>query len=181
MSGHNKWSKIKHKKAATDAQRSKIFGKLAQLIAVESKKAGGDVNSAGLRAAIEKARQANMPTDNVNRAVQKGKSDTSSALEEVLYEAYGPGGVAILISGLTDNKNRTAAEIKHTLSKQGGLSLAEPGAASWAFEKEGSEYKAKTTTAISEEDNTKLENIIEEILDHDDIQEVYSNEELNSQ
>lgn len=175
MSGHNKWSKIKHKKAATDAQRSKIFGKLAQLISVESKKANGDINSPGLRSAIEKAKQANMPTENVNRAVQKGKNDTSAALEEVLYEAYGPGGVAIIISGLTDNRNRTAAEIKHILTKQ-GISLAEPGAASWAFEKTGEEYKAKTTTTISEEENKKLGDIIENILDHDDVHDVFTNE-----
>ena len=177
MSGHNKWSKIKHKKAATDAQKSKVFGKLGKLISVESKKAGGDENSPGLRVAIEKAKQANMPTDNIKRAVQKGKTDTSAILEEVLYEVYGPGGVAIIISGLTDNRNRTAAEIKHLLTKQ-GLSLAEPGAASWAFEKVGEEYNAKTTTQITPEENTKLENIIETILDHEDVQDVYSNELL---
>ena len=178
MSGHNKWSKIKHKKAATDAQKSKVFGKLSRLIAVESKKAGGDVNSPSLRVAIEKAKQSNMPTDNINRAVQKGVSDTSSTLEEVLYEAYGPGGVAIIISGLTDNKNRTAAEMKHLLGKQ-GLSLAEPGSALWAFGKEGQEYSAKTTITISQEDNIKLETIVENLLDHDDVLNVYSNETVN--
>jgi len=175
MSGHNKWSKIKHKKAATDAQKSKVFGKLGKLIAVESKKAGGDVTSAGLRAAIEKAKQSNMPNDNIARAVQKGKTDTSTTLDDVLYEAYGPGGVAIMISGLTDNRNRTAAEIKHLLSTQ-SLTLAEPGSASWAFEKVGQDYEAKTTTQISEDDNTKLETIVEQLLDHEDVQEVYSNE-----
>ncbi|NQV93039.1 YebC/PmpR family DNA-binding transcriptional regulator [Candidatus Kaiserbacteria bacterium] len=175
MSGHNKWSKIKHKKAATDAQKSKVFGKIAQLISVESKKSKGDINSPGLRSAIEKAKQVNMPTDNVNRAVQKGKNDTGAALEEVFYEAYGPGGVAIIISGLTDNRNRTAAEIKHMLSKQ-GLSLAQPGAASWAFEKDGEDYHAKTTTNISGAENEKLENIIETILDYDDVQDVFTNE-----
>ena len=175
MSGHNKWSKIKHKKAATDAQKSKVFGKLAKFIAVESKKACGDVNSPSLRSAIEKAKQSNMPTDNINRAVQKGKNDTSAVLEEVLYEAYGPGGVAIVISGLTDNRNRTAAEMKHLLTKQ-GLSLAGQGAASWAFEKEKGEYVAKTTVPISQEENTKLETIVETILDNDDVQDVYTNE-----
>ncbi len=176
MSGHNKWSKIKHKKAATDAQRSKIFGKLGKLITVESKKVSGDVNSPGLRAVIEKAKQSNMPTDNIKRAVQKGTSDNSAPMEAVLYETYGPGGIAVIISGLTDNKNRTAAEIKHLLSKQ-GLTLAEPGAASWAFEKVGEEYNAKTTTKISKEENTKLEQLIENLLDHEDVQDVYSNEE----
>lgn len=180
MSGHNKWSKIKHKKAATDAQKSKVFGKLAKLIAVESKKAGGDESSAGLRTAIEKAKQSNMPTDNIKRAVQKGKSDTSATLEDVVYEVYGPGGVAIIIAGLTDNRNRTAAEIKHMLSKQ-GLSLAEPGAASWAFEKgSDGEYSAKTTTQISEEERVKLEYIVETVLDHEDVQDVYTNESLGN-
>ena len=179
MSGHNKWSKIKHKKAATDAQRSKIFGKLAQLIAVESKKAKGDVNSPGLRSAVEKAKESNMPTENINRAVQKGKNDEGTSLEVVLYEAYGPAGVAIIISGLTDNRNRTAAEIKHTLSKL-GLSLAEPGAASWAFEKDAENYRAKTTIKISNEENTKLEDIVETILDHDDVQDVFTNEDVTN-
>lgn len=178
MSGHNKWSKIKHKKAATDSQKSKIFGKLAKLISVESKKARGDTNSSGLRNAIEKAKQSNMPTDNINRAIQKGKTDTSTDLEEVLYEVYGPGGVAIIILGLTDNRNRTAAEIKHILTKQ-DLSLAEPGAAIWAFEKIGEEYKAKTTAQISYGENVKLENVVEIILDHEDVQNVYTNELLN--
>lgn len=177
MSGHNKWSKIKHKKAATDAQKSKVFGKLGKLIAVESKKAGGDVNSPGLRSAIEKAKQSNMPTSNIDRAVQKGKTDTSAALDDVLYEVYGPGGVAIIISGLTDNRNRTAAEIKHLLSKQ-GLALAEPGAASWAFENIGGEYNAKTTVKITEEEKDKLESLMEILLDHDDVHDVYSNEEV---
>ncbi|HEC32634.1 MAG TPA: YebC/PmpR family DNA-binding transcriptional regulator [Candidatus Kaiserbacteria bacterium] len=179
MSGHNKWSKIKHKKAATDAQKSKVFGKIAKLIAVESKKTSGDINSPELRSAIEKAKQVNMPTDNINRAVQKGKTDTSTSLEEVLYEVYGPGGVAIIILGLTDNKNRTAAEIKHLLSKQ-DLSLAGPGAAMWAFEKDGDEYKPNTTTSISKEEGLKLKNVVEIILEHDDVQDVFTNELLSN-
>jgi len=178
MSGHNKWSKIKHKKAATDAQKSKVFGKLARFIAVESKKVGGDINSASLRVAMEKAKQSNMPIENINRAIQKGKTDTSATPESVLYEAYGPGGIAIIISGLTDNRNRTAAEIKHILAKQ-GLSLAEPGAASWAFEKDGEEYKAKTTTPISKEDEERLNGVVDAILDNDDVQDVYTNEVVN--
>ena len=178
MSGHNKWSKIKHKKASVDAQKSKAFGKLTKLITVESKKTGGDINSPELRGAIEKAKQVNMPTDNINRAVQKGKTNSASSLEEVLYEVYGPGGVAMIILGLTDNKNRTAAEIKHLLVKQ-DLSLAEPGAAMWAFEKEGNEYKPKTTTSISKEESLKLKTTVEIILEHDDIQDVFTNELLN--
>jgi len=174
MSGHNKWSKIKHKKAATDAKRSKEFSKLAKLIIVESKKVGGDTSSATLRAAIEKAKKANMPKDNIDRAVQKGKTDTGALMEVVLYEAYGPGGVAIIMEGLTDNRNRTAAEIKHILSKN-GLTLAEPGAALWAFEKTGDGYNPKTTTEISEEDGEKLMSVVEALEESDNIQEVYTN------
>ena len=176
MSGHNKWSKIKHKKAVTDAQKSKIFGKLARLIAVESKLAGGDVNSPGLRAAIEKAKKENMPGDNIDRAVKKGAGGDSAQMDAVLYEAYGPGGCAMIIEGLTDNKNRTSAEVKHILSKN-GLSLAAQGSATWAFEKTGSEWEPKTMTPLSDNDKEKLEKIIEEFEDNDDVQEVYTNAE----
>jgi len=176
MSGHNKWSKIKHKKAATDAQRSKIFSKLVRLITVESKKAGGDVNSPGLRSAIDKAKTENMPSDNIDRAVKKGNSDDSAQMDHVVYEAYGPNGVAIIIEGLTDNRNRTSAEMRHILSKN-GASLAEMGAASWAFEKKDGEYIPTTTVEIPENDIPKLERIIEELEDNDDVQNVYTNAE----
>ncbi len=176
MSGHNKWSKIKHKKAATDAQKSKIFGKLARLIAVESKLAGGDTNSAGLRTAIEKAKKENMPSDNIDRAVKKGAGGEGAQMDAVLYEAYGPGGCALIIEGLTDNKNRISAEIKHILSKN-GLSLAGQGSVTWAFEKTGSEWEPKTMAPLSDNDKEKLEKIIEEFEDNDDVQEVYTNAE----
>lgn len=174
MSGHNKWSKIKHKKAASDAQKSKIFGKLGKLIATESKKVAGDVNSAGLRTAIEKAKEANMPIDNINRAVQKGKTDTGADLEEVVYEAYGPGGVALIIVALTDNRNRTAPEIKHILSKN-GLALAAPGSAAWAFSKKDGEYIPNDTLSISESDGGKLEALMEILDEQDDVQDVFTN------
>jgi len=176
MSGHNKWSKIKHKKAATDAKRSKEFTKIARLITSESKKVGGDANSASLRSVIEKARAANMPKDNIERAITKGKAGEGGDMESVTYEAYGPGGVAILMDGLTDNRNRTAAEIKHLLTKQ-NLSLAEPGAASWAFTKNATTWTANTTIPLSDEDNEKLANLVELIEENDDIQEVFVNAE----
>lgn len=174
MSGHNKWSKIKHKKALTDAKKSKVFSKFVKLIQVESKKSGGDTNSPGLRVAIEKARAENMPSDNIERAIAKGKTDTGAEAEPVLYEAYGPGGAAVIIEGLTDNRNRTAAEIKHLLNKH-GIQLAAQGAASWAFEKIDGGWRAKTPHEISEADLEKLEALIEEIEDHDDTQGVYTN------
>lgn len=174
MSGHNKWSKIKHKKAATDTQKSLLFSKYARLISVESKKAGGDVNSPSLKASIEKAKKDNMPQDNIARAVQKGSGNNGPTMEEVLYEVYGPGGSAIIIEGLTDNKNRTAAEIKYLLGKL-GLELANPGAALWAFEKREVGWKAKTTVTLEEINREKLSNIIESIENHDDIQNIYTN------
>lgn len=174
MSGHNKWSKIKHKKAATDAQKSKVFGKMARLIAAESKKAGGDTSAPGLRAAIEKAKQENMPNDNIERAVKKGVGADGEEMESVLYEAYGPGGCAILIEGLTDNRNRTSAEIKHLLSKA-GASLSEKGAAQWAFTKTADGWEPHTTIPLSDEDGEKLERIVEAVEESDDVQGVYTN------
>ena len=176
MSGHNKWSKIKHKKAATDAQKSKIFGKYAKLISMESKKSGGDVSAPGLRTAIEKAKSINMPSDNIDRAVKKCAGGDGANMEEVLYEAYGPGGCGIIIEGLTDNKNRTGAEIRHIFTKH-GLSLATPGAASWNFEKTAEGWEPKTTVKLSEDDEKKLETIIELLDENDDVQEVYTSAE----
>ncbi len=175
MSGHNKWSKIKHKKAASDAQKSKIFGKMARLIAVESKKAEGNTESPGLKTAIEKAKSVNMPLSNIERAVAKGISADSGQMESVIYEAYGPGGAALVIQGLTDNRNKAASEIKHILSKN-GLALAEMGAASWAFTKqEDGSYEAQTTISLSDEDLKKLEMVLEELEENDEVQDVYTN------
>ncbi len=175
MAGHNKWSKIKHKKAVTDAQKSKVFSKLVKLIQNESKACGGDTSSPGLKTAIEKARKANMPSDNIERAIKKGTS-TDIVMEPVVYEAYGPGGVAIVITALTDNRNRTAPEIRHILSKN-GLSLAETGSASWAFENKGGEYTPNNMTEISDDDADKLRKVIDELEENDDVQEVYTNAE----
>lgn len=176
MSGHNKWSKIKHKKAITDAQKSKVFSKFAHLIALESKKAKGDISSPALRAAIERAKQANMPSGNIEKAVKKGGAADAGALEEVMYEAYGPGGAALIIEGITDNKNRTGAEVKHILTKN-GLSLAARGAASWAFVKIDGEWQANQKTSIEESDSQKLEKLIDELEENDDIQSIYTNAE----
>lgn len=174
MAGHNKWSKIKHKKAATDAAKSKVFGKMARLIAVESKKANGDVSSPGLRAAIDSAKAVSMPKENIERAIAKGSSDETAALESILYEMYGPAGTAVLIDIVTDNRNRTAAEIRHLLSKL-DYELATPGSAAWAFTKTAEGYEAQTTVEISDEDGEKLEKLMEALDEHDDVQEVYTN------
>lgn len=174
MAGHSKWAQIKRQKAVNDAARSAAFGKLARRITVESKKAGGDINAHELRAAIDKAKAANMPKDNIERAVAKGASADSTAMESILYETYGPGGCAILIETLTDSRNRTAQEIKHLLTKN-GLELAAQGSALWAFEKTADGYEAKTTVPLSEADTERLMQVLEIIDAYDDVEEVYTN------
>lgn len=138
MSGHSKWSTIKRKKGAEDAKRGKIFTRLAREITVAARHGSGDPEAnPTLRTAIEKARGANMPKDNIERAIKKGTGELEGGeLEEVVYEAYGPHGVPILISCLTDNRNRTLADIRRVFNRQGG-SLAEAGAVSWLFENKG--------------------------------------------
>lgn len=173
MSGHNKWSKIKHKKAASDAQKSKLFSKHASLIAMESRKAGGDLAAPNLIAAIERAKKDSMPKENIDRAVAKGKGADGASLTEVLYETYGPGGAAILITAVTDNSNRTGPEIKHLLSRA-GYQLGTPGSASWAFTKTSTGYAPSTPLSLSDEDGEKLATLIESLEEHDDVQDIYT-------
>lgn len=174
MAGHNKWSKIKDKKAVEDAKKSRVFGKIAKLIASESRRARGDISSPSLRSAIAKAKRLNMPSDNIDRAVKKGLGEEAAVMEEVVYEAYGPGGAAMVILGLTDNKNRSSAEIRHLLSKHDTI-LSTSGSAMWAFEKMGGEWVPKTTVPISGHDGEKLFALVEDLENHDDVQEVYTN------
>lgn len=176
MSGHNKFSKIKRLKAKTDAQKSAVFSKLAKVLQMEAKKAGGNVSSPGLKAAIEKARAADMPNDNIERAIKKASGAGEADLESVVYEAYGPGGVAVIIDALTANRNKTAAEIKHILSVN-NTSLASSGSASWAFEKKPEGWIAKTTMPVPDGDVPALEKLIEDLENHEDVQEVYTNAE----
>ncbi len=176
MSGHNKFSKIKHIKAKNDAQKSKSYGKLVRLITMEAKKAGGNLNSPGLVTAIEKAREENMPNDTIDRAVKKATTDNSAAMESVVYEAYGPGGIAILIEALTDNRNKAAQEIKHILSMH-DIALAAPGSASWAFQKEGTGWKPTSTMPLEDADVEKLSALVAALEENDEIQEVFTNTE----
>jgi len=180
MSGHNKWSKIKHKKGATDAKKSKVFTKHARLIAVESKKAGGNKNAPGLRAAIERARGDSMPNDNIDRAVQKGTGADVTAVEEILYETYGPGGTAVLLATVTDNRNRTSQELKHLLSKL-GFALGTPGSASWAFTKQADKYIPTTPLTLSDEDGEKLAEFVEALEEHEDIQDVFTSADFQDE
>src|SRR5438270_7805359 len=139
MSGHSKWASIKHKKAQTDARRGAHFTKLARAIQVAAREGGGDpAGNATLANAIQKAKDARMPKDNIERAIAKGTGADSDAqaIETVVYEGYGPGGVAILVEALTDNRNRTGSEIRHIFSRADG-NLGEPGSVAWVFEKKG--------------------------------------------
>ncbi len=139
MAGHSKWAGIKHKKAIVDARRGKLFTKLARAITVAAKEGGGDPEgNPSLGLAIQKAKDASMPKDNIERAVAKGTGAGADAesYENVLYEGYGPGGVALLIDALTDNRNRTGADMRHLLTKHGGA-LGEPGSVAYLFDKKG--------------------------------------------
>ncbi len=139
MSGHSKWHSIKHKKAIVDQRRGQHFTKLARAITVAAREGGGDPEgNSGLALAIQKARDASMPKDNIERAIAKGTGEGADAdqIESVLYEGYGPGGVALLIEALTDNRNRTSADVRHAFSKHGG-NLGEPGSVGYLFDKRG--------------------------------------------
>ena len=139
MSGHSKWSSIKHKKGAADAKRGKLFSKLSRGIIVAAKEGGGDpANNLALQNAIEKAKSYSMPKDNIDRAIAKGSGADAdaSAFETVVYEGYGPSGVAVIVEALTDNRNRTASDVRHTFAKNDG-NLGGSGAVSWLFERRG--------------------------------------------
>ena len=243
MSGHSKWSSIKHKKGALDAKRGKVFTKIAKEVTIAAKQGGGDVDAnPRLRAAVQKARDNNMPADNIKRAVQKGTGELPGVnYEEITYEGYGPGGVAILIEVTTDNKNRTVAEIRHIFGKK-ECALASSGAVAYLFEAKGllifeksqvdeavlfdaateagaedfidegdtvevltgskefekvrAELESKslkytsaeitklpaTTVKIDNEKTaTKLLNLVEILQDHDDVQNVYANFDMNEE
>jgi YebC/PmpR family DNA-binding regulatory protein len=139
MSGHSKWSSIKHKKGAADAKRGKLFTKLARAITIAARDGGGSIEgNPALSLAVQKARDASMPKDNIQRAIDRGTGEgaDAAAIESVSYEGYGPGGAAILVETLTDNRNRTGSEVRHAFEKHGG-SLGEPNSVAWQFEKRG--------------------------------------------
>lgn len=175
MSGHSKWSQIKRQKAVTDSARSRVFSRYARLIALESKKANGVLSTPSLSVVIARAKAANMPKDNIERAIAKGVSKDSGDMEPVTYEAYGPGGVAIIITALTDNKNRTTQEIKHLLILS-TVELASPGAASWAFVKTPDGYTPNEPLMdVAGADEESLSAILDALDEHDDVQQVFTN------
>lgn len=176
MSGHNKWKQIKERKGKTDSQKSRVFSKYARLITAEAKKANGNREAPGLKAVVERARKDNMPNDNIERAIKKATEVGAVAMENFVYETYGPGGAAIIIEVLTDNRNKAAQEVKIILGKH-GLSLASPGSASWAFQKTAEGLQPTMTVPLSEEDLTALEKIVEDLENCEEVQDVITNAE----
>lgn len=175
MSGHSKWSTIKHKKAATDAKRGKIFTRLAREITIAAREGGGnpEVNFR-LRLVMDKAKSANMPKDNIERAIKRGTGELKGAeLAEVTYEGYAPNGVALLVQVLTDNKNRTVSDVRRILTRQGGT-LADAGAVAWQFERQG--YVAIAPDGVDQDTvfEVAVEAGAEDIVFGDDLIEVYA-------
>jgi len=175
MSGHSKWSTIKHKKAATDARRGKLFTQLAREITIAARNGGGNPEfNFSLRLAVDKAKNANMPKDNIERAIKRGTGELKGAeLEEVVYEAYAPHGVALMVQVLTDNRNRSVSELRRVLTRQGGT-MAEAGAVAWQFERKG--YMAISPNGGDAEAifEAAVEAGAEDVLLSDDLVEVFA-------
>lgn len=185
MAGHSKWNNIKHRKGAMDAKRGKLFGNLAKQIRVAVKEGGSDDPkfNPNLRLALDRARAANMPKDNIARAIERGLGKTASgaSIQETVYEGFGPGGVALLIVALTDNTNRTTAELKGVLSKHQG-NLGGPGSASYLFERDQSgDYKPNLVMPLDDADRRKLTELVSSLESLEDVEEVYPAAELASQ
>lgn len=174
MAGHNKWSQIKRQKGVTDAKKSKIFSKLVRLIQVEAKKSGGNLNSPGLKMAIEKANKENMPKDNIERAIKKASEQTGD-MQPVIFEIYGPGGVGIIVTALTDNNNRTNQEIKYIL-RDYNTTLGGQGSVIWNFTKNvAGGWVPNDALEMGDEDLEKLATLVETLENQDDVQDVYTN------
>lgn len=168
MAGHNKWAQIKHQKATTDKKRGVIFSKLLKAISIAAREEKNPAFNPRLRTLVEKARDAAVPNETIERAIKK--TQNAEALEELILEGYGPDGIAFLITIITDNRNRTINEIKHLLSNHGGK-LAEQGSVRWAFDNE----KPKFPQTISEENKQKIQRLIEALENHDDTHTVVTN------
>jgi YebC/PmpR family DNA-binding regulatory protein len=165
MSGHSKWSQIRHKKALTDKKKGQVFSKISKLITIAARKGTDPKSNSSLAQAMERGREVNMPRENIERAIKK-TADKSFNLEEVYVEAIGPGGVAIKIKGITDNKNRTISEIKKILTDN-NTKMAQPGSLSWMF---------KTPVDVADENIIKdLDKLLEALDDNDDVEDVETN------
>lgn len=173
MSGHNKWSQIKTQKGITDKKRGQLFSKILKAISIAAKTEANPQFNPRLRSAMETAKEFNVPLDNIERAVSKA-SETKN-LEDVVVEAYGPEGVALIIEAITDNTNRTIAEIKHLLTEN-NAKIAHPGSVLWSFEKTADGWKAKFPQAISESAKEQVSKLIEALEEHDDVQNITTND-----
>lgn len=186
MAGHSKWAQIKHKKALTDAKKSQIFSKLASLLSVAAQEKGGDpAMNPKLRMAIDKARSMNMPRENISRAIKRGTGELpGAAIEEVYCEGYGPGGIAVLVEVLTDNKNRTRGELRRIFSEHGGK-LGERGSAEWLFTRTstaegGIEYLPKSPIAVDDPKAVQtLRSFFDALDDQQDVKEIYSSAQIS--
>lgn len=176
MSGHSKWSTIKHKKALTDAKRSKVFSKIASVITIAARGGGDPDKNPALRVAVEKAREVNLPKENIERAIKRGTGEiTGAQIEEVIYGAFGPGGAAILITAITDNKNRTLAEIKKILTEH-NAKFAEVSSIQWMFHREGADWSPNSPIKIEDENVKKeLAALYGALDEQQDVNEIYDN------
>jgi YebC/PmpR family DNA-binding regulatory protein len=176
MAGHSHWAGIKHKKEIVDKKRGMVFSKLLAAITAAARKDPNPDCNPRLRTAVEKARAENVPAANIERAIGRA-GEGGEAIEELLFEAYGPGGAALLIETTSDSKNRAVAEIKNILSESGGK-WAEPGSVRWAFEENAGGWCAKFPLALSPDDSKKLAALLEALREHPDVQEVHTNTNL---
>ncbi len=172
MSGHNKWSQIKNRKGAQDAKKSLAFSKLLALVVVAAKTSPDPDKNPRLRAAIQRARDSNVPLENIERAINKAAEQKD--LTEVLIEAYGPEGIGMLIEGITDNTNRTISEVRHLLDEN-GAKMAGQGGVSWSFERTPSGWQVKMPQPASEEAKKRIQELIVILEEHNDIQRVFTN------
>lgn len=171
MSGHSKWAQIKRQKAVVDAKRGQAFTKLARAITLAARHGADPTMNASLQQAIDRARVANMPKDNIERAIKKATDTNATQLEQLLLEAYGPSGVGLLISAATDNRNRTIAELRHLLSEH-SASLSTTGSVLWQFERQGNTWHAKQPLTLDETTSQQLTILTQALEQHDDVLEI---------
>ena len=177
MAGHSKWAQIKRAKGANDVARGRLFTRLGREIMVATRLGGGDPSgNPRLALAIKKAKEANMPNDNINRAIKSGMGSDKNNYESITYEGYATGGVAVMVIALTDNKNRTAGEVRHAFEKYGG-NLGVVGSVSFMFEEQGGEMVATYNVPLDEEKARIFEKFLDKLDENDDVQEVYHNAE----
>jgi YebC/PmpR family DNA-binding regulatory protein len=181
MSGHSKWSQIKHRKAITDKKKAQTFGKVAKAISIAARENPDPKMNLKLKTLIDQAKSINMPNDNIERLLKRAKDKSDAALEELQIEAIGPGNTSIIITAITDSRNRTMNEVKIILTKNDGK-LAGEGALSWMFTKERAEdgswvFTPTFTSPISESDQEDLNKLFEALDDNDDVQDIFSNNE----